>query len=149
MLRDSYHRMFWEFTHSGMMSDFAGNLVRAGQRLQVDVWDVQDHLLATKISQSLSVNQHHSPKPLLQVSDRVMLSTKHRRREFLQQGSKCVAKFMPQYDGPYLITNAHPDTSTYTLDLPNSPNIFPTFHVSQLQRFLPNNSELFPSHDHP
>jgi hypothetical protein len=32
MLRDSYHRMFGEFTHSGMMSDFAGNLFRAGQQ---------------------------------------------------------------------------------------------------------------------
>jgi hypothetical protein len=30
MLRDSYHGMFWEFTHSDMMSDFAGNLFRAG-----------------------------------------------------------------------------------------------------------------------
>jgi hypothetical protein len=32
MLRDSYHRMFGEFTHSGIMSDFAGNLFRAGHR---------------------------------------------------------------------------------------------------------------------
>jgi hypothetical protein len=35
MLRNSYHRMLWEFAHSGMMSDFAGNLFRAGHRVSV------------------------------------------------------------------------------------------------------------------
>jgi hypothetical protein len=43
-----------------------------------------------------------------------------------------VAKFMPYFDGPYTIIDTHPETSNYTLDLPNSPNIFPTFHASQL-----------------
>jgi hypothetical protein len=35
------------------------------------------------------------------------------------------------------------------LELPNSPNIFPTFHASELKRFVPNDSELFPSREHP
>ncbi|KIK78403.1 hypothetical protein PAXRUDRAFT_90704, partial [Paxillus rubicundulus Ve08.2h10] len=52
-------------------------------------------------------------------------------------------------DGPYTITRAHPNTSTYTLNLPNSPNIFPTFHVSQLHRYTPNDPVLFPDHELP
>jgi hypothetical protein len=35
------------------------------------------------------------------------------------------------------------------LDLPNSPNIFPTFHVSQLRPYHNNNPDLFPSRKHP
>ena len=34
----------------------------------------------------------------------------------------------------------------YTLDLPNEPNHFPTFHASLLQKFIPNNDQLFSSH---
>jgi Chromo (CHRromatin Organisation MOdifier) domain len=41
-----------------------------------------------------------------------------------------------------------PEFSAYTLDLPNSPNIFPTFHASQLKRFNTNDAELFPSREH-
>ena len=74
--------------------------------------------------------------------NRVMLTTKHWRREYMQKGDKRVAKFMPRYDGPYTIVQAHPESSTYTLDLPNSPNIFPTFHASQLRPYHPNNPEL-------
>ena len=41
-----------------------------------------------------------------------------------------------------------PEFSAYTLDLPNSPNIFPTFHASQLKRFNENDTSLFPSREH-
>jgi hypothetical protein len=74
-----------------------------------------------------------------------MLSTEHWRREYLQKDSKRVAKFMPRFDGPFIITKAFPDKSVYTLDLPNEPNCFPTFHTSLLRKFIPNNNELFPS----
>ncbi|KAG2740659.1 hypothetical protein P692DRAFT_201689987, partial [Suillus brevipes Sb2] len=58
-------------------------------------------------------------------------------------------KFIPRFNEPYTILEAHPEISTYTLDLPNSPNIFPTFHSSQLKPFHANNSALFPSHNFP
>lgn len=77
-----------------------------------------------------------------------MLATKHCYREY-QKGDNRVAKFMPRYDSPYTIVEAHPESSTYTLDLPNSPNIFPTFHVSQLRAFEPNDPALFPLREHP
>ena len=63
----------------------------------------------------------------------------------MQKSSGHVTKFMPRFDGPYTVIEVHPDTSTYTLDLPNSPNIFPTFHASQLHQYTPNDPNLFPN----
>jgi hypothetical protein len=60
----------------------------------------------------------------------------------------CVAKFIPCFDGPYSIINSMPEFSAYTLDLPNSLNIFPTFHASQLKCFNENDASLFLSHEH-
>ena len=74
-----------------------------------------------------------------------MLSTTHRRREYMQVKSRRVAKFMPRFDGPFIVSKANPSKSAYTLDLPNEPNQFPMFHSSLLRRFVPNNDELFPS----
>ena len=57
---------------------------------------------------------------------------------------KTVAKFMPRFDGPYTITDIDPDHSTVTLDLPNSPNIFPMFHTSLVIPYIENDPTLFP-----
>ena len=56
-----------------------------------------------------------------------------------------VAKFMPRFDGPFEITNAYPDSSTYRLLLPSSLILCPTFHVSQFRRHCANNDTLFPA----
>jgi hypothetical protein len=58
-----------------------------------------------------------------------------------------VGKFMPRFDGPYTIVSANPESSTYTLDLPQHTNVHPTFHVSELKRHVPNNADLFPSRE--
>jgi hypothetical protein len=52
---------------------------------------------------------------------------------------------MPRFDGPYLVTNSFPETSTVTLDIPHAPNIFPTFHTSHVKPFIPNDNLKFPS----
>jgi len=52
---------------------------------------------------------------------------------------------MPRFDGPYKITNINPAHSTVTLDLPQSPDIFPVFHTSEVLPFLENDNTLFPS----
>jgi hypothetical protein len=49
------------------------------------------------------------------------------------------------FDCIVTITHAHLQTSTYTLELPNKPNRFPTFHSSQIRPFVENNNELFKS----
>jgi hypothetical protein len=50
---------------------------------------------------------------------------------------------MPRFDGPFVVTKANPSKSAYTLDLPNEPDRFPTFHASQLQKFVPNDDDKF------
>jgi len=77
-----------------------------------------------------------------------MLSTLHRRQEFTAGDPSHVTKFIPRFDGPYKIVNNMPEFSAYTLDLPNLPNIFPTFHTLQLKRFTENDASLFPLREH-
>jgi hypothetical protein len=52
---------------------------------------------------------------------------------------------MPLFDRLYLVTAVNPDKSAYTLDLPNKPDRFPTFHSKLLCKYVPNDDELFPS----
>lgn len=118
-------------------------------RLQLDILEAQDNLLAAKASQAHAANQHRVPDPQFQVGDQVMLSTKHRRHEYITNGTNRVAKFMPRYDGPYHVVAASPTTSTYTLDIPRAANTCKTFHASQLRAFVPNDRELFPARELP
>ena len=114
-------------------------------RIKCDVSEAQDNLLAAKISQVEFANRRCGDEIIYEVGERVMLSTKHRRREYLQKHSGRVAKFLPRFDGPFVITKANPTKSSYTLDLPNEPDCFPTFYASLLRKFHPNDDELFPS----
>ena len=59
-----------------------------------------------------------------------------------------VAKFMPRYNSPYEITQAHPKSSTYMLLLPPTSKAHPTFHITQLRTHIPNDNELFPGCAH-
>ena len=74
-----------------------------------------------------------------------MLSTLNRRKEYKSQGEFRVAKFMPRYDGPYHVIDTHDAASTVTLDIPNAPNIFPTFHTSHIKPFKQNDDSKWPS----
>ena len=56
------------------------------------------------------------------------------------------SKFMPCFDGPFTVTCSHLGTFTYTLELPNKPNCFPTFHASLLHPLIPNDNTLFQGH---
>jgi hypothetical protein len=115
------------------------------KKIELDVKDAQDNLFQAKTYQAFYANQHRGPDDVFKIGEKVMLSTLNRRREYKKKGEKRVAKFFPRFDGPYTVVNTHAETSNYTLDLPNAPNVFPTFHASELRRFVPNNNELFPS----
>jgi len=52
---------------------------------------------------------------------------------------------MPCFDGPYTIIDIDEQHSTVTLDLPNSPNIYPTFHTLEVLPFVESDLLLFPS----
>jgi hypothetical protein len=56
-----------------------------------------------------------------------------------------VAKFMPRFNGSFGVTHMYPDSSTYTLLLPEATNIYRTFHSSLLRPFIENDPNLFPS----
>jgi hypothetical protein len=117
------------------------------EKLQTDVAEAKDNLFQAKVSQTFYANQNRSPKIPFKIGDKVMLSTLHRRQEFKKKGEKRAAKFFPRYDGPYNIIDVYTETSNYTLELPNSPNTYPTYHASELKPFLANNANLFPSRE--
>src|ERR1700678_4241279 len=79
------------------------------------------------------------------IGDRVRLSTKHRRHKFKSAGQHRVAKFMPRFDSPFLITAVNEDKSTVTLDLPATSKRHPVFHNSQVLPFVENDASLFVS----
>ena len=113
--------------------------------IEKNIADAKDNLMLAKISQAYFMNEKRSPEIEYKVGDKVMLSTANRCREFKEKpGDGRVAKFMPRYDGPWEIIEARPETSSYKLKLPNSTNIFPTFHASQIKPFTPNDNEHFP-----
>jgi hypothetical protein len=116
-------------------------------QIALDVEEAKDNLLQAKIFQSHYANQHRGADPKYAVGDKVMLSTLHRRNEYKKKGEKRVAKFFPRYDGPYTVTDTHPEASTYTLEMPNSPNVFPTFHASELSPHIANDPVLFPGRE--
>lgn len=116
--------------------------------IETDVMEAQDNMLLAKTDQAYHANKGRSPENVYKVGDRVLLSTFHRRREFMQRGDHRVAKFMVRYDGPFRVVQAWPDSSAYTLDLPDGLHIFPTFHASLLRPFIANNDDLFPSRAH-
>ncbi|KAG2335658.1 hypothetical protein BDR05DRAFT_842159, partial [Suillus weaverae] len=61
-------------------------------QLECDVMDAQDHLFAAKAAQATQVNKTRAPTHVFQAGDRVLLATKHCRREYIQKGDKRVAK---------------------------------------------------------
>ncbi|KAJ3492390.1 hypothetical protein NLI96_g66 [Meripilus lineatus] len=114
-----------------------------------DTAAAKDSLTQAKIAQAVAAAPHRGKELVYRVGDAVMLSTMHRRRDYMRKGDKWVAKFMVRYDGPYKVLRAYPDSSTYTLDLPPTMKIFPTFHSSLLKPYLPNDDDLFPDRAHP
>jgi len=115
------------------------------QKLETDVLKAQDNLLKAKILQLTQSNKHCTLKFPFKIGSHVRLSTLHQRNDYKTKGEKRVAKFMLRYDGPYTIINIDEDHSTVTLNLPNSPNIFPVFHTSEVLPYIESDTSLFPS----
>ena len=116
-------------------------------RLQQDVFEAQDNLLKAKVSQAAFANLKCSPDLALDIGDRVMLSTKNRRQQYTAKGEKRVAKFMPRFDGPYIIADINHEASTVTLDLPPSSKLYPTYHTAEVLPYNENDCALFPSRE--
>ena len=115
------------------------------ERLQHDVWEAQDCLVKAKVSQAKQANKHRTLSFPFRVGQRIRLSTLHRRRHYKSRDEKRVVKFMPRFDGPYEIVKVDAKHSTVTLHLPQSPDVFPVFHTSEVMPFIENDETLFPS----
>jgi Chromo (CHRromatin Organisation MOdifier) domain len=111
--------------------------------------DAQDALLAAKVNQAYYANQDRALEIEYKKGDMVLMSTENRRRAYKSKGDGRVAKFMPRFDGPYEVVEAHPETSTYTLKLLFSDVKQDGFHGRLLRPWRPNNPELFPDRQLP
>ena len=103
----------------------------------------QDNLLQAKVQQAFYANKYYQPEVKDNIGDKVILTTLHRCHKYKRKDHLGVAKSMPCQDGPYTAVDTHPQTSSYTLDLPNSPNIFPVFHSSELSLASSNDASSF------
>jgi hypothetical protein len=118
------------------------------ERVNQDLAEAKDNLMLAKVFQADQANRRRGPEDIYAIDDMVMLSTANRRRDYASTGSGRSAKLFPRHDGPYRVVDAHPQTSTYRLDIPNAPSNFCfTFHASQLKRFVPNDRDLFPERE--
>ena len=113
--------------------------------MQMMVYEAQDNLLSAKVSQAFHTNKSWTLNFPFKVGKHVVLLTLHRHWKFRAGDPNCVAKFMPWFDGPFVIKAINERHSTVTLDLPNLPNIFPVFHTSEVHPFAENNDSMFPS----
>jgi len=92
------------------------------ESIALDTLQAQDNLLTVKVAQSDFANRHRGDEVDIREGNQVLLSTKNQWQEYIQSKSGCMAKFMPRYNGPFVTTTVHPETSNYTLHLPNEPN---------------------------
>jgi hypothetical protein len=116
-------------------------------QIEADIAEAKDALIGTKVMQAFFANKNHGREEAYCVNDRVMLATLHCRCKFKAGDKSRVANFFPCWDSPFTVTRSFPETSGYSLDLPNSPNVFPTYHASLLKRHNRNDASLFPSHE--
>jgi hypothetical protein len=113
-------------------------------QIENDVADAKDALLGAKVMQAFFANKSHGPEDCYLVGDCIMHATLHCCRDFKAGDQSRIAKFFPHWDGSFTVTKAFPETSSYTLHLPNSLNVFPTYHASLLKQFNKNDASLFP-----
>lgn len=116
--------------------------------IKMDVMEAQNNLLLAKTNQVHHANAHCGDELSYYIDDKVLLSTFHWHRDYMQHGNNHVAKFMVCYDGPYTILEAWPEMSTYYLDLSESSAHHSIFHAALLHPFIANDDSLFPSCTH-
>jgi hypothetical protein len=87
-------------------------------QIEADVDEAKDALLGTKVMQAFFTNRARGDEDIYLVGDKVILATLHRRWEFKAGDNTRVAKFFPQWDGPFGVTRTFPETSSYMLALP-------------------------------
>jgi hypothetical protein len=104
-----------------------------------------DAIIASRVIQTHQANKTRKADADLPVGALVFVST-----ENLALPKGRARKLMPKYIGPYPIIKSHPESSSYTVNLPDelaSKALHATFHVSKLRPHEPNDEVLFPNRD--
>ena len=104
-------------------------------RMQSMVSEAQDNSILAKVSKAFRANKSCTLAFPFKIGECVVLSTAHRCRELKARDPNRVAKFMPCFDGPFVIENTDEKHSTVTLDLPGCANVFPVFHTLEVCPF--------------
>ena len=94
-----------------------------------------------------NANKQRRMEPTISQGDLMFLSTKN-----LNLPKRRAPKLCPKFVGLYKVAEAHPNVSTYMLELPmvlQECRIIPTFHVSLLRPYYASNDALFPNRVHP
>ena len=133
-------------TMEGMKTESSYIGVREfAQRARHNLEMAHDAIIESRIRQTFQANKLRQEEPEFQPGDMVYLSTQNLA---LPKGR--ARKLMPKFIGPYKVADSHPDTSNYTLELPEElrrRRIHPTFHASLLRRHEPNDDALFPGRE--
>ena len=84
-------------------------------RMTATISKAQDNLISAKVSQVFQANKKHSLTFPFRIGDKVILLMLHHHREFRAGDSNRIAKFMPHFNGPFLIKDTDKKHSTVTL----------------------------------
>ena len=87
------------------------------QRIQYNVALARDRHAEAKTKQTTYANKKRRPEPDFKVGEKAYLETKDLCLRIKQKGRS--AKFYSRYIGPFEITKSQPETSNYTLKLPD------------------------------
>lgn len=106
--------------------------------------EAANSLIIAKARQAEQANKRRAPDPVFSNGQQMMVDSKDRRARYKKKYEKRSTKLFPRWDGPYQIIEARPETCNYKLKLDRSDKSFPTFHVSKLKAYVPNDVSLFP-----
>ncbi len=112
-----------------------------------DVFQAKDNLFVAKVTQAVQENKQCRLEPSFKVGDYVMLNTSNRRHKYYQKRNGRTTKLMPRFNGRYKVITAFLEASVYTIDMPNLPLSYSTFHVSELRPYFDNDPTIFPLHE--
>ena len=115
---------------------------RARQHLE----QAHDALIEARVNSTYQANKRRSgDAPVFETGELVYLSTAN-----LSLPKGRARKLAPKYVGPFPVLEAHPDTGTYLLDIPEDlrrRRVHPMFNVSLLKPHEPNDELLFPARE--
>ncbi|GAA5974074.1 hypothetical protein JCM8115_002312, partial [Rhodotorula mucilaginosa] len=110
----------------------------------IEMWEqrlkeARDALAAAKVRQAEQANRRRGDEPTFKKGDKVFIDSSDRRSRFKSRLQDTrAAKLFAQWDGPYEVEEAFPETSTYRLSLPASDKV--DVAVTPRPRFLPHAS---------